>query len=131
MVFGQRFRSSLLYATALKEWRCSGWCILAAMSKTPPKRTQPDPESLSSEWRDVWLFVNRVLADTVKISVVVLALLWFTWLLGLGKLFGMSDENAHLLELIHSSWSYAVMIVLALDFLWNLVVSIVRRRRVV
>ncbi len=64
-------------------------------------------------------FAIPFLTDVAIGSLIFVALLWFAWLLGLGKAVGLKQEQVEALELAHFWINYGIYIGVGLSFLFR------------
>jgi hypothetical protein len=78
-------------------------------------------------WRDVGLFAIRFSGDLAKTAMILVALVFFGWLIHLSRLLGLADKYADALELLHFCAYYAAFLIVCLDFVFKLAVSVFRK----
>ena len=71
-------------------------------------------------------FVVPFLCDTAICSVIFLVLLYFVWLLRLGRTFGVRQDQVEAIELLHFWLNYGVYFAIGVSFLWRVLVGIFR-----
>jgi len=72
-------------------------------------------------WNEFTAFVIPFLFDLAKGGIILLALFLISWLLHLGKLFGLDDAYLQAFERLHFWANYATYLVISLDFLVRLI----------
>ena len=71
-------------------------------------------------WR-LLSFSVPFIVDTAIGSLIFVALIWFAWLLGLGRAVGVKQEQLDTIELAHFWISYGVFVGVGLSFLLRIV----------
>jgi hypothetical protein len=88
-------------------------------------------ETLGDTAKDVWhavgLFALRFSEDVAKSAMILVALVFFGWLIHLSRLLGLADKYADALELLHFCAYYAAFLIICLDFVFKLAISVFRK----
>jgi hypothetical protein len=71
-------------------------------------------------------FIVPFLCDTAICSVIFIVLLYFVWLLRLGRAFGLRQEQSDAIELLHFWLGYGVYAAVGISFLWRVLLGIFR-----
>jgi hypothetical protein len=90
----------------------------------------PDERSYKRLFQDAgWRFMSFAVpfvTDAALASLIFVGLLWFGWLIGLGRALGLRQEQLDAFDLAHFWINYGVFVGVGLSFLWRVVKAIFR-----
>jgi hypothetical protein len=122
MHFGIRILREIAFLSVVEVGIGAGFLYDPAMQGTSPSLRGV----LLREWRRFISFIVPFLFDLAIGSAIVLALMWFSWLLGIGRALGLKQDQVEAIDTAHFWLSYGLYWAIGISFLLRVVKGIFR-----